>query len=58
MIDIPDFIFLLLFGLVFTILFYIEAQIASLKAMMEEHTRYDEPLKNGVEKLKRYTHKE
>lgn len=58
MIDVPDFIFLLLFGLVFTILFYIEAQIASLKAMMEEHTRYDEPLKNGNHKLKRYTHKE
>jgi len=58
MIDIPDFIFLLLFGLVFTILFYIEAQIASLKAMMEEHTRYEEPLKNGNQKLKRYIHEE
>jgi len=51
-------LFLLLFAVVFAVLLVMESQITAIKAMMEEHTRYDEPLKNGNNKLKRYTHKE
>ena len=51
-------LFFLLFAVVFAVLLVMESQITAIKAMMEEHTRYDEPLKNGNNKLKRYTHKE
>lgn len=40
-------LFLLLFGVVFAVLLVMESQITAIKAMMEEHCRYDEPLKNG-----------
>jgi hypothetical protein len=43
-------LFLLLFAVVFAVLLVIETQLSSIKVMMEEHTRYDEPLKNGHKK--------
>jgi len=45
-----DCVFILLFSIIFAILLVIETQISSIKAMMEEHTRYEEPLKNGHKK--------
>lgn len=45
-----DCVFILLFGVIFAVLLIIETQISSIRAMMEEHTRYDEPLKNGHKK--------
>ena len=45
--SIMECIFLLLFGLGFTIILYMETQINQIKAMMEEHIKYDQPLKNG-----------
>ena len=51
-------LFLLLFAVVFAVLLVMESQITAIKAMMEEHTRYVEPLKNGIDKHSRYTHKE
>ena len=51
-------LFLLLFAVVFAVLLVMESQITAIKAMMEEHTRYEEPLKNGNLKLNRYTQKE
>ena len=43
-------LFLLLFAVVFAVLLVMESQITAIKAMMEEHTRYEEPLKNGKHK--------
>ena len=51
-------VFFILFGVVFAVLLVIESQLIAIKAMMEEHTRYDEPLKNGASKHDRYNHKE
>lgn len=51
-------LFLLLFSVVFAVLLVMESQITAIKAMMEEHTRYDKPLKNGIGKLDRYAQKE
>jgi len=51
-------LFLLLFAVVFVVLLVMESQITAIKAMMEEHTRYDKPLKNGIGKLDRYAQKE
>lgn len=45
-----DCVFIFLFGVIFVVLLVIETQLSSIKAMMEEHTRYDEPLKNGHKK--------
>jgi len=42
-----ELLFLVLFGVVFAVLLVMETQISSIKAMMEEHCRYEEPLKNG-----------
>lgn len=45
-----DYIFIFLFGVIFVALLVMESQLTAIKAMMEEHTRYDEPLKNGKHK--------
>ena len=53
-----DLFYILSIGGIVAVLIMMEAQINQIKKMMEEHTRYEEPLKNGNQKLKRYIHEE